>query len=313
MDLLSHLSAFAILAEELHFGAAADRLGIAQPNLSNRIKRLEEHFGFRIFIRNSRSVQLTSEGTSLLSETLSLLRQAERVERLRASVQPIATWRLSVPPDIDPSIMQTIVQTAHSDYEMQVEWEICTAANQLAELEVGRCDLALIKGALPQKPTGLTETTFAQPLGAVRRRQKQTTITEPNPISLAELHDYELAMPSRTSAAAWFDSIMSTCARFGFTPTRLHESDSPSTLHTTLLTRNAVSFEPEHKHRHPDLEWRPIFGEPLIHPMSVLHQKKSAFVQLTIDALLLHGFQPFDGSNAVAPEPQLRPWMEHEQ
>lgn len=69
---------FVAVAEELHFGRAADRLHISQPSLSHQIRRLEENLGVKLLQRTSRRVELTFAGEALLRDGPSILRQAHR-------------------------------------------------------------------------------------------------------------------------------------------------------------------------------------------------------------------------------------------
>lgn len=80
MDLeIRVLRSFLALADELHFGRAAAALHVAQPALSQQIKRLEADLGVELFARTSRNVQLTVAGTVLHERARSLVAQSERV------------------------------------------------------------------------------------------------------------------------------------------------------------------------------------------------------------------------------------------
>ena len=75
---LRRLKSMTVLAEELHFGRAAERLGIAQPALTQQIQSLERDIGVQLFLRTKRSVKLTISGQVMLSEAVRTLQQAER-------------------------------------------------------------------------------------------------------------------------------------------------------------------------------------------------------------------------------------------
>lgn len=59
---------FLVLAQELNFSRAAERLFITQPPLTRQIQQLEEHLGVQLFVRNNKSVALTVAGKSFLEE-----------------------------------------------------------------------------------------------------------------------------------------------------------------------------------------------------------------------------------------------------
>jgi DNA-binding transcriptional LysR family regulator len=76
-----HLRYFLVLAEELHFGRAAQRLAISQPPLSTNIQQLEASVGAKLFTRNSKAVQLTEAGRAFVPQARALLEQAQQAAR----------------------------------------------------------------------------------------------------------------------------------------------------------------------------------------------------------------------------------------
>src|SRR5258707_12729063 len=83
---LRHLRYFLAVAETLHFSKAAQRLGMAQPPLSQQIKRLEEIIGHRLFDRTTRGVRLTAAGQLLVERARSTIHKVQddlvQVQRL---------------------------------------------------------------------------------------------------------------------------------------------------------------------------------------------------------------------------------------
>ena len=84
-----HLRCFVVLAEELHFGRAAQRLAMTQPPLTMAIQQLEASVGARLFLRNSRGVQLTEAGQAFVPSARALLEQAQQKRRTPEVVAPV--------------------------------------------------------------------------------------------------------------------------------------------------------------------------------------------------------------------------------
>ncbi|MGW1893319.1 LysR family transcriptional regulator [Streptomyces sp. NPDC002004] len=110
MDLLAHLEAYVAAVDEASFSRAAERLGIAQPLLSRRIKTLEAHFGTLLFDRSRRQVATTDFGVILLPFAQDVLDRAERLMHVAGSARESAVRTVGVPSDCRPTALARIIR-----------------------------------------------------------------------------------------------------------------------------------------------------------------------------------------------------------
>ena len=120
---LRHLRCFIAVAEELHFARAAERLHIDQSPLSRTIKELEEELGARLFVRTTRSTQLTRAGRLLLEHVPRIF---TALEQARDSVRSASNGyhgqlRIALSDGITPSRLPALLaQCREEDPEVEV-------------------------------------------------------------------------------------------------------------------------------------------------------------------------------------------------
>lgn len=110
MDLLAHLEAYVAVVDESSFSRAADRLGIAQPLLSRRIKTLEAHFGGSLFDRSRRRITTTEFGVLLLPYAQDVLDRAQRLRHVARSAREAAAGAVGVPADCGPAALARVMR-----------------------------------------------------------------------------------------------------------------------------------------------------------------------------------------------------------
>ncbi|GAB3687172.1 LysR family transcriptional regulator [Saccharopolyspora tripterygii] len=218
MDLLRHLRFFVAVAEEGHFGHAADRLGMTQPPLSQGVQRLEGHLGVTLLIRGSRGVRLTTAGADLLPRARTLLegagdfteaarRQRERRGAVRIGVIAalgdhlvaglVAALRAAAP---DPAARTVIVTTAPT-------------VDLVDAVAGGRLDCAVV-----HHPALLGDLRTSQVVKIPRRLLVPADHPSAAKPTLRALRGLDCATAPRADGTAAFDLLVDTLRERGLDP-----------------------------------------------------------------------------------------------
>jgi DNA-binding transcriptional LysR family regulator len=141
----AQLTYFIAVAEELHFGRAADKLGIAQPPLSRAISRLERRMGVRLLERTSRRVSLTPAGKVFLAESRKALKAVDTaVWRAQQAARPhrlVVAVRSGTGSGLLPGML-----AAYGCREDAADIEVVFTTDQASALRDGTADVALLCG-----------------------------------------------------------------------------------------------------------------------------------------------------------------------
>lgn len=221
---LRHLRYFVALAEELHFGRAAQRLHISQPPLSQQIAALEKEIGVPLLLRTSRSVDLTEAGRVFLVEARQTLAQARSAIDLarRAATGEVGRLQIGFVPacGVIPAAIRRFTRLFPS---VQVTLRAMPSAEQADAVEHGRLDVGFVH--LPMEVSKLScepveSHALMAALPARHRLSRRRTI----PWRALEGETF-IGFP-RAAAPGAYDALMSRLREAGLVPRIAHETDS---------------------------------------------------------------------------------------
>lgn len=166
---LTELQYVVAVAQEGHFGRAADRACVTQPALSVAVKKLEDELGIAIFDRRKNQIALTPLGQQIVHQAQRVLEEAEQIKVLAAQGknQLIGPLRFGVIATVGPYLLPDLVPILHKRApEMPLQIEENLTINLTAMLKSGRLDVIMI--ALPfSEPGILTQALYDEPFKAV--------------------------------------------------------------------------------------------------------------------------------------------------
>jgi DNA-binding transcriptional LysR family regulator len=243
---LRHLRYFRAVADELHFGRAAERLHIAQPPLSQQIRQLERELGVTLLTRTTRSVELTAAGQSYLRNVVHILdavddagEQARRVAdgtegRLVIGCVGSATYSLL------PQLVRALRRTL-PNVDLSVRGEMLAPA-QLAALHSGEIDLGLLRPPVTDPDIAVKVIRQDRLLVGL---PADHPLTERPIIDIADLRDEDFISHAGRGRSRMANVLTELCAAAGFTPRIRHDVEETSTLVTLVAAGLGVAIVPE--------------------------------------------------------------------
>jgi DNA-binding transcriptional LysR family regulator len=230
---LRHLRYFVAVAEELHFRRAAERLHVAQPAVSEQIRKLEQEIGVKLFNRTQRSVALTTSGTAMLEEARHVLRHAEVAQQAARNAGDQATMRLRIgylPDSLPARVPRALRNLAVSAPRVHVDLETGPAFRLIAEVRARRLDAVVT--SLPAPTNGLRMTPLGEQRAVVVLPVTHAHAVEPA-VALERLAPERLVVLPREVNPAFHDAAIAMCHHAGLSPT-LVEVPEPSVEHVLL-------------------------------------------------------------------------------
>ena len=217
---------FVQVAKELHFGQAAESLGITQPALSKQIRVLEQKLGIKLFIRTKRRVQLTKAGEVFLIQSQRLLQQADTAVRLAkdAALGKIGKLKIGHTATATYTILPNLVRRFRASYpQVEIDMLELSTEAQVTALNRGDIDVGFLHPPIDSR--GLTlYPILAEELMIVLPKQHALTIRES--LSFADLASESFILHPRGEGPFLYDEFLKLCRQAGFEPKIVKEVDT---------------------------------------------------------------------------------------
>jgi DNA-binding transcriptional LysR family regulator len=273
---------FVTVAEERHFGRAAERLHIAQPPLSQQIQKLERQLGVDLIDRSRRPIELTDAGTALLGEARLALIHGERAfaAARRAATGHLGHLHIGALQAAVDGVLSYVMRAHRRDYpDVKLELTELDTTEQVAQLVEHRLDVGFLRGPVDE-PSLTIQTLIEDPLAAVV--SEDDALAEHERIAPALLGDQPIILWTRGAAPTTYADVVALFRLHEIQPPIVDESPRIQTILALVasgagiallptsfinLSRKGVRFIPLHgplPHRPLALAWRTTNQSPSV-------------------------------------------------
>jgi DNA-binding transcriptional LysR family regulator len=206
---LRELRAFVAVTEEGGISAAARRLHVSQPALSQTVNTLERELGVKLLERSSTGVRITEAGTTLLAEARAILARHDQALRAMAGYTSDGggILRLGIPLELAPDVLPPALAKLSAAYpQTRVQARHLSTAGQLAALQAGELDVGLLR----ERPPGSEFDAMLvarENLGVLLAASQAARLAVPDGICLDALAGLEWVGFPRSGSPAWYDEL----------------------------------------------------------------------------------------------------------
>jgi DNA-binding transcriptional LysR family regulator len=265
------LQGFVAVAEAGSLSAAARRLHVSQPALSQTIAGLERELRVQLLERSSTGVRVTEAGGVLLGEARAVLARYEQALRTMAdyTTGEGGVLRLGIPLEFPSSVLApALADLAHTCPDTRVQARHLSSAEQVAALRAGELDVGLLR----ERPTGADLDAMLvtrERLGVLLAADQASELAGPEGVPLDALADLEwLAFP-RSDSPAWHDEVTAILRSHGLPLGTAAPKGQRLIAEVKLAAvaggRAFALAPPDWPQTLPDgVVWQPLAGHPLI-------------------------------------------------
>jgi DNA-binding transcriptional LysR family regulator len=241
---LRQLRHFIVVAEELHFGRAAARLGMAQPPLSQSIQRLEESLDARLLDRTSRQVSLTPAGKVLLREACTIIAQVDFAEQAvrRQARGELSRLRIAFAPMSAMRILPAAVKLFNERWpSIEVQFDEQLSTHQVEGLRNGSLDISILnRNMVNTDGLDVRVIEYSRVIAAVPT--KWNLGKENGTLRLADLAGCSFVLSPQHLTPHFHAALESACRKAGFSPKRIQQVAQPYSMFNLVANELGVGF-----------------------------------------------------------------------